>query len=291
MHKLENKDVTNQVEDWDIVIESKTSLFDLKLKEVWRYRDLLWLLIRRDFVAFYKQTVFGPIWFFIQPIFTTITFVFVFGRLAGISTDGLPQPLFYLAGITGWSYFSDCFLKTSTVLRDNANIFGKVYFPRIIMPLSIVFSNLVKFSVQLLLLIITIAYYCFVGYKFQFSIYLLTLPILILSMALQGLAFGLIISALTTKYRDLALLLVFGIQLLMYATPIAYPLSSLTGKIKFIVQLNPVTYIIEGFRKSILGIGEFNFLKLLYIVLITIIFLFLGLVIFNKVEKDFVDTI
>jgi lipopolysaccharide transport system permease protein len=291
MHNLKTRYLSNEDETWDIVIDSKTSLFDLNLKEVWRYRDLLWLLIRRDFVSFYKQTIFGPLWFFIQPIFTTITFVFVFGRLAGISTDGLPQPLFYLAGITGWSYFSDCFLKTSTVLRDNANIFGKVYFPRIIMPLSIVFSNLVKFSVQLLLLILTIAYYCFVGYKFQFSIYLLALPILILSMALQGLAFGLIISALTTKYRDLALLLVFGIQLLMYATPIAYPLSSLTGKIKFIVQLNPVTYIIEGFRKSILGIGEFNFLNLLYIVLITIIFLFLGLVIFNKVEKDFVDTI
>jgi lipopolysaccharide transport system permease protein len=273
------------------VIDSKSSLFDLKLKEVWRYRDLLWLLIRRDFVAFYKQTIFGPIWFFIQPIFTTITFVFIFGKLAGISTDGLPQPLFYLAGITGWSYFSECFLKTSTVLRDNANIFGKVYFPRIIMPLSIIFSNLVKFSVQLILLIIMFLYYYFLGYKFQLSIYILALPIIILAMAAQGLAFGMIISALTTKYRDLALLLTFGIQLLMYATPIAYPLSSLTGKIRLIVQLNPVTYIIEGFRKSILGIGDFDLLKLLYIVISSIVFLLIGLVVFNKVEKDFVDTI
>ena len=288
-----NSDKLNidQTEDWDIVIESKTSLFDLKLKEVWRYRDLLWLLIRRDFVAFYKQTVFGPIWFFIQPIFTTITFVFVFGKLAGISTDGLPQPLFYLAGITGWSYFSECFLKTSTVLRDNANIFGKVYFPRIIMPLSIVFSNLIKFSVQFLLLVLMILYYYFKGYNFNFSLYIFALPILILTMATQGLAFGLIISALTTKYRDLVLLLTFGIQLLMYATPIAYPLSSLSGKTKELVQLNPVTYIIEGFRKSILGIGDFDLLKLLYIVISSIVFLLIGLVVFNKVEKDFVDTI
>jgi lipopolysaccharide transport system permease protein len=286
-----NKLKIDQTEDWDIVIESKTSLFDLKLKEVWRYRDLLWLLIRRDFVAFYKQTVFGPIWFFIQPIFTTITFVFVFGKLAGISTDGLPQPLFYLAGITGWSYFSECFLKTSTVLKDNANIFGKVYFPRIIMPLSVVISNLVKFSVQFLLLLLIIVYYLFTGYNFQFSLYILALPVLILTMAIQGLSFGLIISSLTTKYRDLALLLSFGIQLLMYATPVAYPLSSLSGKIKFFVQLNPVTYIIEGFKKSILGVGEFNFFNLLYTLFISLFLLLLSLLIFNKVEKDFVDTI
>lgn len=288
-----NSDKLNidQTENWDIVIESKTSLFNLKLKEVWRYRDLLWLLIRRDFVAFYKQTVFGPIWFFIQPIFTTITFVFVFGKLAGISTDGLPQPIFYLAGITGWSYFSECFLKTSTVLKDNANIFGKVYFPRIIMPLSIVISNLVKFSVQFLLLLLIIVYYLFTGYNFQFSLYILVLPVLILTMAIQGLSFGLIISSLTTKYRDLALLLSFGIQLLMYATPVAYPLSSLSGKIKFFVQLNPVTYIIEGFRKSILGVGEFNFFNLLYTLFISLFLLLFSLLIFNKVEKDFVDTI
>jgi lipopolysaccharide transport system permease protein len=291
MHNLEKMNESIQSDKWDIVIDSKTSLFDLKLKEVWRYRDLLWLLIRRDFVAFYKQTIFGPLWFFIQPIFTTITFVFIFGKLAGISTDGLPQPLFYLAGITGWSYFSECFLKTSTVLRDNANIFGKVYFPRIIMPLSIVFSNLVKFSVQLILLIVMILYYYFAGYKYQISIYILALPILILAMAAQGLAFGMIISALTTKYRDLALLLAFGIQLLMYATPIAYPLSSLKGNTRFVVQLNPVTYIIEGFRKSILGVGDFDIIKLLYLVVISTIFLVIGLIVFNKVEKDFVDTI
>ncbi len=291
MNNLEKINESIHSDKWDIVIDSKTSLFDLKLKEVWRYRDLLWLLIRRDFVAFYKQTIFGPIWFFIQPIFTTITFVFIFGKLAGISTDGLPQPLFYLSGITGWSYFSECFLKTSTVLRDNANIFGKVYFPRIVMPLSIVFSNLVKFSVQLILLILLILYYYLIGYKLHISIYLLALPVIILAMAAQGLAFGMIISALTTKYRDLALLLAFGIQLFMYATPIAYPLSSLTGKARFAVQLNPVTYIIEGFRKSLLGIGDFDLVKLLYITVMSVIFLIIGIVVFNKVEKDFVDTI
>lgn len=291
MNNFKKIDNISQLDSWDHVIESQTSLVDLKLKEVWRYRDLLWLLVRRDFVAFYKQTVFGPIWFFIQPIFTTITFVFIFGKLAGISTDGLPQPLFYLVGITGWSYFSECFLKTSTVLRDNSNIFGKVYFPRIIMPLSIVFSNLIKFLVQFLLLVFMIIYYWFIGFKFEISYYILVLPVLILTMAAQGLAFGMIISALTTKYRDLALLLAFGIQLLMFATPVAYPISSLTGTSKFVVQLNPVTYIIEGFRKSVLGIGDFDLFKLFYIVTISAVFLIIGVIVFNKVEKDFVDTI
>lgn len=277
--------------EWDIIIEPNVGIFNIKFKEVWLYRDLLFLLVRRDFIAFYKQTIFGPLWFFIQPIFTTITFIFIFGNLAGISTDGLPQPLFYLAGITAWSYFSECLIKTSTVLKDNANIFGKVYFPRIIMPISIVISNLVKFSVQFFLLIVIFFYYKFSGFIFKIDYYLFLLPILIILMAAQGLGLGLIISSLTTKYRDLALLLSFGVQLFMYATPIAYPLSSISGKLKVFVQINPITYIIEGFRKSMFGVGDFDIFKLIYVFSISFLILFLGIVIFNKVEKNFVDTI
>jgi lipopolysaccharide transport system permease protein len=276
---------------WDTIIEPTVGVFNIKFKEVWNYRDLLFLLVRRDFVAFYKQTIFGPLWFFIQPIFTTITFVLIFGKLAGISTDGLPQPLFYLAGITAWSYFSECLIKTSTVLRDNANIFGKVYFPRIIMPISIVISNLVKFMVQFLLFIVIIIYYLVSGKGFNIDQYILLLPVLIILMAAQGLGLGLIISSLTTKYRDLALLLGFGVQLFMYATPVAYPLNSVSGNVKMLIQLNPITYIIEGFRRSILGVGDFDLFKLAYVFTISIFILFFGIVVFNKVEKNFVDTI
>ncbi len=280
-----------QDRDWDNIIEPSVGFFNINLKEIWRYRDLLFLLVRRDFVAFYKQTIFGPLWFFIQPVFTTITFVLIFGKLAGISTDGLPQPLFYLAGITAWSYFSECLIKTSTVLRDNANIFGKVYFPRIIMPISIVVSNLVKFMVQFLLFIIVLIYYFLAGNNFKIDYHIMLLPFLVILMAAQGLGLGLIISSLTTKYRDLALLLGFGVQLFMYATPVAYPLNSISGKLKTVIQLNPITYIIEGFRKSILGVGDFDLYKFAYIFIVSIIILFIGVLIFNKVEKNFVDTI
>jgi len=192
------------IKEWDLVIEPQHSLLDLNLKDVWRYRDLLWLLVKRDFVSFYKQTILGPLWFFIQPLFTTIIFTFIFGNLAGLSTDGLPQPLFYMAGITAWNYFADCLTKTSTVFKDNANIFGKVYFPRLIMPLSIVVSNLVRFGVQMLLFFLMLAYYAYTGGSFTPNAYVLLSPMLILLMALLGLGLGLVITALTTKYRDLA---------------------------------------------------------------------------------------
>jgi len=192
------------IKEWDLVIEPQHSLLDLNLKDVWRYRDLLWLLVKRDFVSFYKQTILGPLWFFIQPLFTTLIFTFVFGNLAGLSTDGLPQPLFYMAGITAWNYFADCLTKTSTVFKDNANIFGKVYFPRLIMPLSIVVSNLVRFGVQMLLFFLMMAYYAYTGGSFTPNAYVLLSPMLILLMALLGLGLGLVITALTTKYRDLA---------------------------------------------------------------------------------------
>lgn len=225
------------IKEWDLVIEPHSSLFQLNLKNVWRYRDLLWLLVKRDFVSFYKQTILGPLWFFIQPLFTTIIFTFVFGNLAGLSTDGLPQPLFYMAGITSWYYFADCLTKTSTVFKDNANIFGKVYFPRLIMPLSIVVSNLVRFGVQMLLLFMMMGYYAYIGAAFTPNAYILLFPVLVFQMALLGLGLWLVITALTTKYRDLAFLITFGVQLIMYATTVIYPLSAAPDKYKWLIEL------------------------------------------------------
>jgi lipopolysaccharide transport system permease protein len=283
----------NQSKDpsWDLVVSSKRDLFDFRIKEVWRYRDLLALLIRRDFVAFYKQTIFGPLWFFIQPIFTTVIYVFIFGKLAGISTDGIPMPLFYLVGITAWTYFSDCLIKTSTVFVDNAHIFGKVYFPRLVMPLSIVISNLVRLGVQFVLLALAMLYYGIQGVELGTSWYVLLIPFLVFLMAAQGLGLGIIVSSLTTKYRDLALLLKFGVQLLMYLTTVVYPLSSLNGTIKTIVAANPLTPLIEGMRLGLLGEGSFTFSDLAYVSGLTAFILLIGIVVFNRVERSFVDTI
>ncbi len=275
-------------------IESKNSLFDLKLKEVWAYRDLLGLLVRRDFVSFYKQTIFGPLWFFIQPLLTTIMFTFVFGNIAEISTDGLPKPLFYMAGITAWNYFADCLTKTSTVFKDNASIFGKVYFPRLIMPLSIVVSNLVRFGVQMLLFLAVILYYYFIDANFNITWAILLFPLIISLMALLGLGTGMIISAMTTKYRDLAFLVTFGVQLLMYATTVAYPLSVALEKFpeySWIVEYNPMTALIEAFRYGFLGEGTFSWNDIGYSALVTFAFLLFGIIIFNKVEKNFIDTV
>lgn len=282
---------TIQSEDWNLVIKGHTSLFDLKFNDLWRYRDLLWMFVKRDFVSFYKQTVLGPLWFFIQPLFTTLVFTFVFGNLAKISTDGLPQQLFYLSGITAWNYFSDCLTKTSTVFRDNASIFGKVYFPRLIMPLSIVVSNLVRFLVQLLLLVLMMFYFGMQGASFEVTYYIIFFPFLVVLMALLGLGLGLIITAMTTKYRDLTFLVSFGVQLLMYGTTVIYPLSAAPSKYKSIIELNPMTGIIEAFRFAFLGKGEFTLWSIGYSVLVTLIVLFLGVIIFNKTEKNFVDTI
>jgi lipopolysaccharide transport system permease protein len=285
----------SELEDWDLVIKGHSSLFDLNFSDLWRYRDLLVMFVKRDFVSFYKQTILGPLWFFIQPIFTTIVFSFIFGNLAGISTDGLPSYLFYLSGITSWAYFSDCLTKTSTVFRDNASIFGKVYFPRLIMPLSIVVSNLVRFGVQLLLMVCMMIYFYFFpleGTSFKVTNGLFLFPILVLLMALLGLGMGLIITAMTTKYRDLTFLVTFGVQLLMYATTVIYPLSYAKEKgYAHIVELNPMTGIIEAFRYAFLGKGEFTTYSLGYSIIVTLIILFLGIVIFNKTEKNFVDTI
>lgn len=280
------------IKEWDLTIEPQNSLFKLNLKDVWRYRDLLSLLVKRDFTSFYKQTLLGPLWFFIQPLFTTITFVFIFGNLAGLSTDGLPQPLFYMTGVVAWNYFAECVTKTSTVFKDNANIFGKVYFPRLIMPLSIVASNLVKLAVQFVMLIILFVYFILTqNYTPNLSIYTLLIPFYLIIMAALGLGLGMIISAMTTKYRDLSFLVTFGIQLFMYATPVIYPLSSAPEKYRWLIELNPMTNIIEGIRFSLLGKGAFSFSSLGYTIIYTLVILVLGTLIFNKVEKNFVDTV
>ncbi|OFY86485.1 MAG: ABC transporter permease [Bacteroidetes bacterium RIFCSPLOWO2_12_FULL_31_6] len=282
----------NLKENWDTIIEPKNGLLSLNLVDVWKYRDLLRMFVKRDFVTIYKQTILGPLWFFIQPIFTVIIYSFVFGEFAGIPTDGLPKILFYLSGTICWNYFADCFNKTSSVFRDNQNIFGKVYFPRLITPLSIVVSGLLKLGVQLLLLIAILAYYYFFTIiQLQFHLELLLFPYLIVLMAVLSLGLGMIITSLTTKYRDLVFLLQFGVQLLMYATPVIYPLSSVPEKYQWLIILNPMTSIIETFKYGVLGAGTFSWLYLAYTTMFTIVVLILGTIIFNKTEKTFMDTV
>jgi lipopolysaccharide transport system permease protein len=285
------ENVTKINEQWDLVIEGEASLLDPKLGEVWRYRDLLLMFVKRDFVSFYKQTILGPVWFFLQPLFTTIIFTFIFGNLAGLSTDGLPQPLFYLAGVTAWNYFSECLTKTSTVFKDNANIFGKVYFPRLIMPLSIVTSNLVRFGVQMILFVGMMIYYAATGGQFHLTLAVLLFPLLIVLMGVLGLGLGLIISAMTTKYRDLSFLVVFGVQLLMYMTTVIYPLSSAPAKYRYLIELNPMTAIIETFRLGFLGQGTVTSWSLMYSGLVAVVILAAGVIIFNRTERTFVDTV
>jgi lipopolysaccharide transport system permease protein len=264
---------------------------DLNLRDVWRYRDLMGLLVRRDFVSFYKQTILGPVWFFIQPLLTTIIFTLIFGRLADISTDSLPQPLFYLAGIICWNYFADCLIKTSTVFKDNANLFGKVYFPRLIMPVSIVVSSLVRFGVQFILFFVVLAWYILKGSNVHIEPAIILFPAVIILMAALGLGSGMIISAMTTRYRDLAFLVTFGVQLLMYATTVIYPLSASPSSFRWLIELNPMTAIIETFRYGFLGKGSFSWISLVYSCGITMMLLAIGVIIFNKVEKTFVDTV
>lgn len=278
-------------EKWDIDISPSTGLLDLKLKDVWRYRDLLLLLVRRDFVAVYKQTILGPIWFLIQPLLTTLIFTIVFGKIAKIPTDGIPPLLFYLSGITFWNYFADCVNATSDTFTKNASIFGKVYFPRIIVPISVISSNLVKFAIQFVLLLGFWIYFFVQGGTFQINVNLLLLPFLILLMAGLGLGIGMIISSLTTKYRDLKFLTSFGVQLLMYASPVIYPVSNLPEKYKIFILANPMTSIIETFRYAALGKGNFSLIHLSYTTVVVIFVLVVGTIIFNQVEKSFMDTV
>ncbi|MBS1591555.1 MAG: ABC transporter permease [Bacteroidetes bacterium] len=280
-----------KVDNWTEIISPQSRLFDLKLKEVWRYKDLLLMLVKRDFIATYKQTILGPIWFFLQPLLTTVIYVIIFGNIAKISTDGLPMTLFYLCGITLWNYFADCLTKTSTVFKDNASIFGKVYFPRLIMPLSIVVSNLVRFGIQFILFLCFWIYFLMKGSNVHPNIYIILTPYLIVLMATIALGAGMIISALTTKYRDLTFLLTFGVQLLMYATPVIYPMSTLNAKYALFIKINPLSSIVETFRFAFTGSGTFSWLYLGYSSITALILLIIGSVIFNKVEKSFMDTV
>ena len=282
----------NKIEQtWTEEIKSQDSLFSVNLKEVWHYRDLLLMLIKKDFITFYKQTILGPIWFFIQPLLTMAMYVVLFGQIAKLSTDGLPQIAFYLAGITIWNYFSEALTKTSTVFKDNAAVFGKIYFPRLIIPLSIVCSALMKFAIQFSLFILVVLYYTFVTKSIQPNIWILATPFLILLMAAFALGLGMIFSALTTKYKDLSFLLTFGIQLAMYATPVVYPISSFPDKYKWIIDANPLSGIFECFRYGYLGSGSFEASSLGISALLIAAILIVGVVIFNKVEKSFMDTV
>ena len=275
----------------DLIIKPQSHWYDLRIKEIFKYKDLLFLSVKRDFVSIYKQTILGPLWFFIQPIITAITFTVIFENLAKISTDGLPQILFYMCGITLWNYFSDTLTKTADTFSANANIFGKVYFPRMIMPLSVVVSNLIKLGVQFSLFIAVWIYYLIQTNQVHPNSTMLLVPFLIILIGFMALSFGIIISSLTTKYRDLKFLVTFGVQLMMYASPIVYPLSIVPEKYKWIILANPVTSVIETFKYAFLGVGEFNWIHLGYSFGFTTILFLISLIIFHRVEKTFMDTV
>ena len=277
-------------EQWDSVIESRHSLFDINLKELWHYRDLLVLFVRRDFVTVYKQTILGPLWFFIQPLLTTITFTIIFGNVAQLSTDGAPKIVFYMAGITLWGYFSTCLTTVSGVFNANAGIFGKVYFPRLIMPLTIVISNLMKFGVQFLLFICFVIYFTLQN-QIQPNNWIMLTPLIIVLMALISMGIGLILSSMTTKYKDLNQLIAFGVQLFMYATPVIYPSSSVPLDYQWVVELNPLVGLFDYMRFAYLGVGEFTILDLVYPSIFSIVILAIGVLVFNKTQKTFMDTV
>lgn len=281
-------------EHWDIIIEPKTRRFSLNLREVWQYRDLLQMYVKRDIVTMYKQTILGPLWFIIQPLFTSIMLMFVFGGIANISTDGLPQMLFYMCGVMNWTYFAECLTKTSTTFTTNKDVFSKVYFPRLVIPISGVISNLIRLAIQLGLFLCMYLYFYYKGADIHFTTYIFLYPFFVVLLAALSLGFGIIISSLTTKYRDLAILFTFVVQLWMYATPIAYPLSVMKENYEqymWIIQLNPVTSIMEAIRYAFMGVGTFSLESLAYSICFTIVILLIGIVIFNKVEKSFIDVV
>lgn len=278
-------------ENWSLVIRPQRAWWDLRLGELWHYRDLIWLFVWRDFVAYYKQTILGPLWYLIQPILTTVVFTVIFGNIAKLSTDGLPPFLFYLAGNTVWTYFSTCLTSTSNTFSSNAGLFGKVYFPRLSIPVSIVISNIISFAIRLLVFLAFLAYFILAGAEIYPNLWILLLPVLLLIMAGMGLGLGIIISSLTTKYRDLQQLVGFGVQLLMYGTPIIYPLSSIEGPWRWVILANPMTPVVEVFRLAFLGTSSLDPIYLVYsAVFVVVVFLF-GILIFNHVETTFMDTV
>jgi lipopolysaccharide transport system permease protein len=278
-------------EQWDLIIRPYRNLFDLNFKELWQYRDLLGMFVRRDVVTVYKQTILGPIWYFLQPLLTMLVYVVVFGNIAGISTDDIPQPLFYLSGIIIWNYFSECFMQTSDTFSQNQDMFGKVYFPRLILPLSKVVSGLIKFFIQFILFAGVYIFLLIQGVAVMPNLAILWVPVLLILMAAMGLGFGLIFTSLTTKYRDLKFLVQFGVQLVMYATPIIYPMSAIPDNYKTIIFLNPLTHIVEAFKYAFLGHGSLTAGGLLYATGFTFFILLLGVLVFNKTERSFMDTV
>ena len=280
-------------QQWTTVIKPKDKLLSVDFKEIWQYRDLMMLFVKRNIITQYKQTILGPLWYLIQPLMTTIMYMVVFGGIAKISTDGLPQPLFYLAGISFWQYFSDCLTKTSNTFVNNAGIFGKVYFPRLITPLSDVISNLVRFGIQFGLFLCVYAYYMiFTDAPIHTNWYALLIPILVMMLAGLSLGFGILFSSMTTKYRDLQLFLSFFVSLWMYATPVIYPLSTITNpKLLLVMQLNPLTGIVEFFKYGMLGVGCHEWWMLGYSFGFMVVLLITGVVVFNKVQRSFMDTV
>jgi len=281
-------------EDWLFEITPKNKLFSLNLKEIWQYRDLLMLFVKRDVVTVYKQTILGPLWYLIQPLFTSVIFTIIFNRVAGIDTGKIPPFLFNLAGVTTWNYFRECLTATSDTFKKNAGLFGKVYFPRVIMPLSIVISNLLKFAIQLGVFIAFYLYYDYRGFHIEPNSEVVFYPLLIILMGMLGLGLGMIISSMVTKYRDLTFLVGFGVQLLMYLSAVMYPISLIKEKLAhyaWIVEYNPVAHIIETSRNLLLNDGKLSLSGILYSVVVTIIIFFVGLIIFNRTEKSFIDTV
>ncbi len=281
----------NIKQNWTEEIKSRNSIFSVNLREVWRYRDLLYMLVKKDYVTFYKQTILGPIWLFIQPVLTTLIYVLLFGQIAKLSSGGVPQIAFYLSGITIWNYFSESLTKTSTVFKDNATVLGKVYFPRLIMPLSIVFSGLMKFAIQFGLFACVVLYYTFVNQRIQPNLWILATPYLIILMASFSLGLGMIFSSLTTKYKDLVFLLTFGIQLFMYATPVVYMIETIPQEYRWFIEMNPLASIFDCFRYGYLGVGDFSASSLIFSSIFSVLILVLGVLVFNKVEKTFMDTV
>ena len=284
---------TEQNTPWTTEIKPRESLFSVDFKEIWRYRDLMFLFVKRNIITQYKQTILGPLWYLIQPLMTTVMYIVVFGEIAKISTDGLPKSLFYLAGISFWQYFADCLNKTSNTFVSNAGIFGKVYFPRLVTPLSDVISNLVRFGIQFGLFLVVYAYYAiFTDEQIHTNWYVLMLPILVMMLAGLALGFGILFSSMTTKYRDLQLLLSFFVSLWMYATPVIYPLSYITDPtLRLVMQLNPLTGIMEFFKYGMLGVGEHEWWMLGYSFVFMVVLMAIGIVVFNKVQKSFMDTV
>lgn len=277
--------------NWTTIIKPKTGWFDINLKELVQYKDLIVMFVKRDFKTMYKQTILGPLWIIINPLLTTLMFTVVFGNIANIPTDGMPQIVFYMLGTTVWTYFSSCLTKTSSTFTGNAAIFGKVYFPRLVTPISTVISGLINFGVQFLMFLGFMAYFMIKGSPIEPNLWILITPLLLVQLAALALGFGIIISSMTTKYRDLAVLVTFGVQLWMYATPVVYPASQIGGKLKTLMMLNPVSPIVESFRYAFLGSGSIPWNYLGISVVTTLVVLFAGVVLFSRVEKTFMDTV